>query len=242
MDRKRYLVVIPALNEEATIGAVIGDVKRHVPYSDILIVNDGSTDRTATIARDAGVMVIDLPFNLGYGAALQTGFRFAEKKRYDYVFTIDADGQHDPSCVDSLVGTLEREKADVVIGSRFLEKGYKPGFLRAVGMRLFSSIAKISTGIDITDPTSGFQLLTRDVFSLLSQGDNYPLDYPDVNIIIALHKKKFKVAEAPVVMVNNPHKKSMHSGLKPILYVVKMSLAILMVMLRKEGRGHAIRG
>ena len=234
MDSKTHLVIIPALNEEATIGEVISGIKVHLPDADILVINDGSTDRTASIARDKGAVVIDLPFNLGYGAALQTGFRFAHKKGYASVITIDADGQHVPSSIASLLSTMEKEGAHVVIGSRFFEGQYRPGILKKIGIWLFSLITRWYTGIKITDPTSGFQLLRGEVYSYLAEGDNYPLDYPDVNIIMILHKKKFKVVEAPVVMVNNPHKKSMHSGLRPLLYITKMVLAIIMVMLRRE--------
>ncbi|HET6515594.1 MAG TPA: glycosyltransferase family 2 protein [Thermodesulfovibrionales bacterium] len=234
MARKRHLIVIPALNEEKTIGTVIRNAKEYAPYADILLINDGSTDNTAAIARQEGVRVIDLPFNLGYGAALQTGFRFAERHGYDFVITMDADGQHVLSSVENLLAAMEHEAADVVIGSRFLKEGYRPGIPRAIGIWLFSKIAKMYTGATITDPTSGFQLLNRKAFSYLSQGDNYPLDYPDVNIIMALHRKKFRVVEAPVIMVKSPDKKSMHSGLRPVLYVIKMTLAVIMVMMGRE--------
>lgn len=234
MDRGNHLIIIPALNEEKTIAQVIEDTRKHVPFADVLVINDGSTDRTADIAKKMNVTVIDLPFHLGYGAALQTGFRFAEKYGYATVITMDADGQHLPSSIKNLLAAIEREGADVVIGSRFLEEGYTPGILRSMGIWLFSRIARVYTGTTITDPTSGFQLLNRNAFSYLSEGDNYPLDYPDVNIVMALHKKKFRVVEVPVKMVNNPHKKSMHSGLKPLFYVIKMALAIVMVILRRE--------
>lgn len=235
MDRKEHLIIIPALNEENTIARVIEDAKKSVPFADILVINDGSTDGTSAIARKMNVTVIDFPFNLGYGAALQTGFRFADKYGYSIVITMDADGQHVPSSVGNLLSAVEDEQADVVVGSRFLEKGYRPGLLRSVGIWLFSKIARAYTGTTITDPTSGFQLMKRNVFSYLAEGDNYPLDYPDVNIIIALHKKRFKVVEAPVRMVINPDKKkSMHSGLRPFFYIIKMAVAIVMVMLRRE--------
>ncbi|MEK6673809.1 MAG: glycosyltransferase family 2 protein [Nitrospirota bacterium] len=233
---KRYLVIIPAFNEEKAIAGVIEDVRKNASYADILIINDGSTDLTSSSARGMDVMVIDLPFNLGYGAALQTGFRFAVIYGYDYAATVDADGQHIPSYIANLVSVMQKESADVVIGSRFIEKGYRVGIFRKTGIWLFSKIARIYTGCNFTDPTSGFQLINRDVFTYLSEGDNYPLDYPDVNIILALHKKRFRIAEAPVVMVGKSDKKSMHSGLRPLLYIIKMSLAIIMVLLRKEGK------
>lgn len=230
---KSYLIIIPVYNEEAHIAKVLDDVKNSNPQAGILVVNDGSTDATSEIAKQTGVMVIDIPFNIGYGGAIQTGFRFAVENGYDFVITMDGDGQHDPNYTKNLIETMDRERADVVIGSRFLEDTYKMGIFRKIGVWLFSTIAGFYTGTKFTDPTSGFQLLNRSVFSYLSKGNNYPLDYPDVNIIMALHKMKFKVAEAPVKMKENPNGKSMHSGLRPVIYVIRMFLAIIMVLLRK---------
>jgi glycosyltransferase involved in cell wall biosynthesis len=232
----KYLIIVPAFNEEPTIGAVIDHIRQSASFADILVVNDGSTDGTRRKALERQVMVIDHPFNLGYGTALQTGFRFADDKGYDFVVTMDADGQHVSSSIGSLIETMNTQDADVVIGSRFLDGEYRIGIAKKIGIWLFSLIGKIYTGIGITDPTSGFQLLKRRVFSHLARGDNYPLDYPDVNIIMALHQMQFKVVEAPVQMVNDMSGKSMHSGLKPMGYVIRMFLAILMVCARGKGR------
>lgn len=229
-----YLIIIPAYNEEAAIAGVLRAVGETGLRADVLVVNDGSCDRTSEIAREMYSMVVDLPFNIGYGGAVQTGFRFAVEQRYEYVITMDGDGQHDPSSAATLIEALKREAADIVIGSRFLEGTYEMSTLRRVGVSLFSAIAKWYTGTRFTDPTSGFQLINRKVFSYLAQGDNYTLDYPDVNIIMALHKMKFKVVEAPVTMIEKPRGKSMHSGVRPVFYVARMFLAILMVLLRRE--------
>jgi glycosyltransferase involved in cell wall biosynthesis len=231
---KSYLIIIPAFNEEASLARVLGDTQKSNPFADVLVVNDGSTDHTAEIARQAGVRVLDIPFNIGYGGAVQTGFRFATEEGYDFVITLDGDAQHDPASAQNLIEAMEREAADVIIGSRFLGSPYSMSTARRIGVFIFSRIARVYTGLVFTDPTSGFQLLNRAVFSYLSTGDNYPLDYPDVNIIMALHKKKFRVREAPVRMVEKHKGKSMHSGLRPLVYVVRMFLAILMVLLRKE--------
>lgn len=230
-----YLIVIPAYNEERTIGDVILCIKQIDPRIDILVVNDGSSDRTSEIAQASGAKVLDLSFNMGYGGAVQTGFRFAVDYNYDYVITMDGDGQHDPQSIKRLIETIEREKADVVIGSRFLEGDYRMGFARRLGSLLFSKIAYIYTGVRITDPTSGFQIYNRKAFTYLSKGDNYPLDYPDVNIIMALHKMRFKIVEAPVRM-RVKEGKSMHSGLKPFFYILRMILAITLVILYREER------
>jgi glycosyltransferase involved in cell wall biosynthesis len=232
----RYLIIIPALNEEVAIGTVIDTTKQDVSFADILVVNDGSTDKTSTIVRGKRAMLINHPFNLGYGAALQTGFRFAQRKGYDFVITMDADGQHVPSSVQNLIETMREKNADVVIGSRFLEERFKVGITKKIGIWLFSFIGKMYTGTKITDPTSGFQLLNRSSFSYLAEGDNYPLDYPDVNIIMALHKMKFKVIESPVKMTESIGGKSMHSGLKPMIYVIKMFLAVVMVWVTRKGK------
>jgi glycosyltransferase involved in cell wall biosynthesis len=230
---KSCLIIIPAYNEEEHIANVLRDIGESNLSADILVVNDGSDDRTSAISKQAGVMVLDLPFNIGYGGAIQTGFRFATEYGYEFVVTLDGDSQHCPSFVNDLMETMEREKADVVIGSRFIEGTYRMGVFRKMGVRLFSRIAFLYTGTNFTDPTSGFQLLNRRIFSYLSEGDNYPLDYPDVNIIIALHKMRFKVVEAPVRMKEKKGK-SMHRGLRPIVYVLRMFLAIVMVLLRNE--------
>jgi len=232
----KYLVILPAFNEEMTVGSVIAEIKQNIPYVDILVVNDGSGDRTGPIARKQGIIVIDHPFNLGYGAALQTGFRFAVREGYHYVITMDADGQHISSSAQSLMDVMKEHEADVVIGSRFTGNGYQMKLFRKIGIALFSMVARAYTGINITDPTSGFQLIKKSAFSYLAEGDNYPLDYPDVNIIMALHKKKFKIVEAPVTMKKNSLGKSMHNGLRPVLYVIKMVLAIIMVLVRGRGR------
>ena len=231
---KSYLIIIPAYNEENYIAKVLIDVKKATSYADVLVVSDGSNDNTVEIAKQMGVMILDIPCNIGYGGAVQTGFRFATEYGYDHVITIDGDAQHDPYSARNLIDMMSSEEADVVIGSRFLEGTYKMGIARKIGSWIFSVIARLYTKTRFTDPTSGFQLLNRRVFSYLSNADNYPLDYPDVNIIMALHKMKFKVVESPVKMLEKPGGKSIHSGLAPLFYVVRMFLAILMVLIRKE--------
>jgi glycosyltransferase involved in cell wall biosynthesis len=229
----KTLVVIPAYNEAATIQEVVKRTWAELPFVDIAVVNDGSTDDTAFLAENAGAIVLNLPCNIGYGGALQTGFRFAAQQAYDVVVTIDGDGQHDPSFAQGLIDTMQAQDADVVIGSRFLEGRYQIGLARRFAIRVFSLIVTRYTGTTFTDPTSGFQAINRKAFSYLALRDNYPLDYPDVNIIMALHRMKFKVVEAPVRMVENPAGKSMHSGLRPVFYVIRMTLAIVMVLLKK---------
>jgi glycosyltransferase involved in cell wall biosynthesis len=230
---QRFLVILPAYNEATLIASVIQGLRESEKNADILVINDGSKDRTAEIAEQQGVMVINHPYNLGYAAALQTGFRYASSKQYDCLVTMDADGQHDPVSISNLFKTFSSTNADVVTGSRFLEGSYRMGCVRRIGVRIFSSIARLYTGNRLTDPTSGFQLFNRKSFTFLAAEDGYPLDYPDVNIIMLLHKRKFKVVEAPVRMFTNTEGRTMHGGMKPVMYVTRMLLAIILVLLRR---------
>ncbi|MBF0567629.1 MAG: glycosyltransferase family 2 protein [Nitrospirae bacterium] len=230
----KMLIIIPAFNEEKSIGAVIAKI-RHAPIeADILVVSDGSTDNTAAISSRLGAHVINHAFNLGYGGALQSGFRFALNKNYDIVVTMDADGQHDPSYIKNLLEAKVRDGANIVIGTRFIDSDYKAGFLKRAGISMFCAIIRLYTGRTITDPTSGFQLMDKAVLSYLSHGDNFPLDYPDANMIMLLHKKKFRISETPVKMFNRLDGISMHSGIRPLIYMIRMLLAIVMVMLRRD--------
>ncbi len=228
------LIIIPAFNEEKSIGAVIAKI-RHAPIeADILVVSDGSTDNTAAISSRLGAHVINHAFNLGYGGALQSGFRFALNKNYDMVITMDADGQHDPSYIKNLLEAKVRDGANIVIGTRFIDSDYNAGFFKRAVISMFSTIIRLYTGRTITDPTSGFQLMDKAVLSYLSHGDNFPLDYPDANMIMLLHKKKFRISETPVKMFNRLDGISMHSGIRPLIYMIRMLLAIVMVMLRRD--------
>jgi len=232
---KKILVIIPAHNEEANIGRVIGQIQKLAPYCDILVVDDGSLDATVKIARKSGVLVLSLPRNLGYGGALQTGFKYAYRNHYDIVIQMDADGQHEPSCIKDLLIAIEEGDSDVIIGSRFLGRGeYKTSFIRRAGMLLFGAVSSAIIHQRVTDPTSGFQALNRRVIQFFSKGDHYPVDYPDADVVILLKLAGFRIREIPVVMYPRISGKGMHANLfGPIFYVFKMFLAILVVLCRK---------
>ncbi len=197
-------------------------------------MSDGSTDDTVAEAKEAGADVIELAFNLGYGAALQTGFKYALKEGYEFAVQMDADGQHDPASIKTLIEPVIADEVDITIGSRFMDKGnYKAPFVRRIGMYFFGIITSIVTGRKITDPTSGFQALNRNVLEFYAS-DAYPVDYPDADVIIMLHRKGFRFKEVPVIM-HNAAKPSMHGGiLRPMYYIFKMMLSILVTLLRKE--------
>ena len=172
---------------------------------------------------------------MGYGAALQTGFKYALMKRYQYVVQMDADWQHDPVSIKTLLDEVKKEKADVVIGSRFLvENGkYRTSWVRKIGMSLFGKIASVIIGQPVTDPTSGFQALNRDALRFYAS-QYYPADYPDADVIIMLHRAGLRIREIPVLMHPRKQGQSMHSGLKPVYYIFKMFLSMFVTLLRKD--------
>jgi glycosyltransferase involved in cell wall biosynthesis len=231
---KKSLIVIPAYNEEKNIARVINGIKESNPSEGVLIVNDGSGDSTSVIARESGAKVIDLPFNMGYGVALQTAYKYAVREGYDYVVQMDGDGQHDAKYAGILLEELRKEEADVVVGSRFLKgRDYKAPLFRRTGIRLFNMITSMIIGQRITDCTSGYQALNRAVLNFFTK-DVYPCDYPDADVLIMLHFAGFRIKEVPVAMFPSKSRKSMHTGLKPIYYIFKMFLSIFVTLLREK--------
>jgi glycosyltransferase involved in cell wall biosynthesis len=235
----RTLIIIPAYHEEEKIASVIQGVRDYLPAAEILIVDDGSRDDTRQKAETEGAKVVSHPFNLGYGAALQTGYQYALRMGYEATVQIDGDGQHDPSFVPDLLAVIRKEEADVAIGSRFL-KGetefdpsvYRPPLTRKWGMQLFRAITSFLIHQKVTDSTSGYQAMNRKALRWVA-GDQFPVDYPDADVIIMLHRAGFRIKEVPVRMFESRDKKSMHSGWKPFYYVFKMFLSIGVTLLRK---------
>jgi glycosyltransferase involved in cell wall biosynthesis len=228
------IVIIPAFNEESGIARVIAAVQKVNPEFDILVVNDGSRDRTASVAAAAGAMVISHAFNMGYGVTIQTGYKFAYDKGYRYVVQIDADGQHDPSFIGQLLDPVVNGIVDFAIGSRFLWfDSYRPSFSRRLGILFFRKLVTIIIGREITDPTSGYQAFNRQVMKFFTT-DIFPVDYPDADMLVTLNLAGFSIKEIPVRMFANPSGKTMHSGAKPLYYMFKMSLSIFVTLLRNR--------
>jgi glycosyltransferase involved in cell wall biosynthesis len=231
------LIIIPAYNEEGRVGEVVRDVRSTFPSADVLVIDDGSADGSAAEARRAGAMSLSLPVNAGYGAALQTGYKFAVRNGYAIVGQIDGDGQHRAEYLVTMYKALEEQNADVIIGSRFLDRDghYRPSRARAVGIGLFARIASLITRQHISDPTSGFQLM-RIAVARFFCSDVYPTDYPDADILILLHRTGYRVREVPVQMRPSPGR-SMHSGHSSPYYVYKMLLSIFVTLLRPRAKG-----
>jgi glycosyltransferase involved in cell wall biosynthesis len=231
---EKVLVLIPAFNESARIAEVVKSVHGVVPDYDILVVNDGSRDDTAAAAEAAGATVVSHPFNMGYGVAIQTGYKYAYAKRYDFLVQIDGDGQHDPAYIPGLLGPVIAGKTDFAIGSRFLEaESYEPSLTRRAGMAFFRKMVSWITGVWITDSTSGYQAFNREVIRFFTT-EVFPCDYPDADMLITLHLGGFRIMELPVRMYSNLAGKSMHSGLKPFYYVFKMLLSIFVTLMRNR--------
>lgn len=230
----RVLVIIPAYNEEKTIGRVIDEIQETVPGVDIVVVNDGSSDNTAKIVREKGTVVLSHSINLGPGAATQTGYEYALEYPYDFVIQLDADGQHEPRYIHDLLSVLESDSADMVIGSRFLgTQGYRPSWIRRVGMKILAVIVSLIIGQKITDSSSGFRALRKEVVEFFATV-NYPSDYQDADVLILTHFAGFRIKEVPVVMQENLSGSSLLSGSKFVYYGFKMLLSIIVTLLRKK--------
>jgi hypothetical protein len=235
---RRLVAVVPAYDEEAAIGAVVAEIHAFDPAIDVVVVDDGSTDATARVAAEAGAAVVRLPFNLGIGAAVQTGFRYALEHGYDVAVRLDGDGQHAPSELPKLLEPLEREGADVVTGSRFRasdgEDAYRPPLARRLGITWFARLVSLLSGQRVTDTTSGFQALNRKGIALFAR--DYPSDYPEVEATVLVLKHKLRLVEVPVLMREREHGSSSITFLRSVYYAFKVTLALFVAM----GRRYAV--
>jgi glycosyltransferase involved in cell wall biosynthesis len=220
------LLVIPALNEARSIAQVIRGVRDSGAEVDVLVIDDGSRDDTARIARESGAAVVSHPFNLGYGAALQTGYKYAVRAGYGTVVQMDADGQHDPADIPRLLAPVCGGEADLVIGSRFVQASdYDMGSVRSAARQFFTFLLVLLGGPRVADPTSGLQALSRPVFRFCCS-DFYPTDFPDIDVLLLLHRQGFRIHEVPVRMrPSPPERRTMHAGLRALYYPYKMLLS-----------------
>lgn len=228
-----FLVLIPAYNEEQNVGEVLKGLLEHYPQLDILVVNDGSSDRTADIVKSYNVHLISHPTNLGYGAALQTGYMFASERNYAYVIQFDADGQHETSGIQSVMDMLEQNGVDIVIGSRFLRTtDMKVGMSKRLAIQMFKSFIYLLTGHKISDPTSGLRGFSHHVFHKFVDSRNFPSDFPDSNFLIQLLLQNYQLKEVAADMKDRAHGESMHGGIKNLVYVMQIMLSIFIILLR----------
>jgi glycosyltransferase involved in cell wall biosynthesis len=228
---ERAILIIPAYNEAGSLGDVLARVVEADSGCEVVVVDDGSRDDTGDIAARAGVTVLRHPFNLGYGAALQTGYKYALERNAALVVQMDADGQHDPEQIRELAAGILSGDYDLVVGSRFMETtDYRMGLLRSVGRKLFSGLARLA-GLRVSDPTSGFQGMNRRVLDLYAR-DFFPTDYPDVDVLLTAFRYGLRVGEHPVRMAETSRTSTLHGGLRSVYYVYKMLLSTFTATVR----------
>jgi glycosyltransferase involved in cell wall biosynthesis len=220
------LFVIPALNEEANLPSVIQELRVAWPEATVLVVSDASADGTARVARELGAKAASLPFHLGYGGAVQTGIKYGLRQRMRVVVTFDADGQHDPADVGPLVQAV-RDGADVAIGSRALAAGsYRGGIARRGGRALFGLLARLLTGLQLTDPTSGLKALGprgQELFAL----SRFPDRYADADALVLARRARLVITERPARMRPSRNRRSMHGGVRSVPYTFNMLFSLL---------------
>jgi hypothetical protein len=226
----RGLVIVPAFNERQSVGKLAHRLQRALPHFDVLVIDDGSTDDTLRQVPSHAA-VVSLPFNLGIGGAMQTGYRYAALHGYDVAIQVDGDGQHRPGEVQRLVDHLVESNSDMVVGSRFLGEGrYKQSITRLVGIGLLSTLIRLLTGFPVTDCTSGFRVINRRVIQAFAYW--YPDDYPEPEVILLLHRSGFKITELGVKMRQRRAGMTSIPLLRGLFYVLKVTTALLLDMAR----------
>lgn len=243
MKRKHdLLVIIPAHNEEKNLPLVFEGMRKNRigEIADVLIINDASTDRTAQIAKQNGAVCISFIFNLGYGNALQMGYKYAAENGYRFLIQIDADTQHDPSNIPILYRALKTPDEegllpDIVLGSRFMKGSgaYNPGGLKKIGFIWFGTLVRLFGGGELADATTGLQGLGRRAFSRYARFENFDANYPDANMILEMKLYGYRVLQVPAVMHTRKSGEGMHTGLwKPAKYMVRSTIAIIVAKMR----------
>jgi glycosyltransferase involved in cell wall biosynthesis len=230
----KRLAIVPAFNEAESVGRVIDEIRAFDSGFEVVVVDDGSTDRTAAVAADRGVHLIRLPFNLGIGGAVQTGYRFALEHGYDLAVQIDGDGQHDPGQLPKILQPVVDGGADLVVGSRFASrqaKAYRSSALRRVGIRVFAGVVSAVVGQRVTDTTSGFRAVNRRGIALFAV--DYPHDYPEVEATVMCVKHKLRLKEVPVEMRERSGGRSSITALRSVYYMTKVLLAIFVGLFRR---------
>ena len=228
-----WIAIVPAYNEQESVVRVIEEIRAFDPGFEVVVVDDGSVDGTAAAAERADAHVVRLPFNLGIGGAVQTGFRYAHENGFRLAVRVDGDGQHDPAQLGALLGPVLADEADIVVGSRFVEDGgYRSSLSRRMGITILAKTLSVFVGRRVTDPTSGFQALNHKAIALFAA--DYPHDYPEVEAALMVHKHKLRMIEVPVQMRERSAGQSSIGALASVYYMVKVMLALFVGLFRKN--------
>jgi len=233
VSEKKLLILIPAFNESGSIAGVVKEVKMVMPGVPVLVVDDCSADDTVIRARAAGARTLELPHHLGLGGCVQAGYRLAFELGYDYVIRVDGDGQHDPRDIPKILAALERERCEMVIGSRFVDgKGPHFGPLRAAGIVFFRAVLRPILGKSVRDPTSGFVGVNRVALGLFSR--SFPLEYPEIEALVVLQRRRFRFVEVPCRMRRRQAGRSTITAIKSLYYIAHVLLGVFVNVLKFE--------
>jgi glycosyltransferase involved in cell wall biosynthesis len=231
------LIIIPAFNEVGAIAGVIGEVHQFVPGVPVLVIDDASTDDTMAAARAAGAEVLPVPHHLGLGGCVQAGYKLAWELGYSYVIRVDGDGQHDPRDIPRVFERLKTSGCEMVIGSRFVsDNGSRTGKARSLGIRFFRLVLRPILGKPVHDPTSGFVGVNRSALNVFRS--SFPLDYPEIEALVVLQRRRFRFEEVPVKMRPRTTGRSSITALKSLYYVVHVLLGVFVNVLKFERRLH----
>ena len=230
--RLRSIAIVPAYNEAESLGSVLEEIRAADPELEVVVVNDGSTDATASVAAAAGAAVVNLPFNVGIGGAVQTGYQYALEHGFEVAIQVDADGQHDPREIGLVLAPILDGQADLVVGTRFVEGGgYRGTHLRRVGIRIFAAVVSLLVGQRVSDTTSGFRAVNRKALKLFAA--EYPHDYPEVESIVLLSRHHLRMLEVPVQMRVRETGNSSITAMRSAYYMIKVLLALFIGMFRR---------
>ncbi|HUI56621.1 MAG TPA: glycosyltransferase family 2 protein [Bryobacteraceae bacterium] len=229
------LVIVPAFNEEGAIAQVVAAVHRHVPGTPVLVIDDCSADGTIAAARQAGADVLPLPHHLGLGGCVQAGYKLAYELGFQFVIRVDGDGQHDPCDIPRILDCLKSTGCEMVIGSRFVEdNGSRTGIVRALGIRFFRLVLRPILGKPVRDPTSGFVGVNRKALNVFSR--SFPLEYPEIEALVVLQRRRFRFEEVPVKMHPRRAGRSSITARKSLYYIAHVLLGVFVNILKYDRR------